>query len=409
MRQAGKIRRSLLIIDVSVAGHHPTYIRRLLESELSSTATIVLAARREMFSHPEILPYSSVFTAHEIESVPDLAALYKNPGTLNVMRASWIIGSLYRTTFERLSKTMDVGLVVVPFLDDCLAGLALPANAFAGTPWMAITMRTMFHFGAERVIAPPLKFGRLRRHLFERILCQNSLAAMLTIDPTLARFARRQRHASYGKIRYLPDPAAHHEGMPSQADARKMLDIPPTARVVLLYGEIAARKGVFALLESAADEACSRRLHVLLAGRYERADLMLEHPAYSTLMAQGRLHRVAGFLDDAGERTVLACSDCMWIGYTGFYLMSGVMVLAGRHGLPVIATREGLIGHWTREHDIGITVDIAERNSVVGALNQLVLEPQQLTRMGQNGIRAFAEHEPAILAQLVAETYALHA
>lgn len=406
MSQLKTLRRALLIIDLSVAGHHPTYIRRLLESELPNTADIVVASRREMFSHPEIRPFKSAFTAYEIEPAPDLSALYATFGTLNVLRASWIIGSLYRKTYETLSKTMDVGFVVVPFLDDCLAGLALTGDAFAGTHWMAITMRTMFHFDAMRVIAPPLRFSRLRRYLFDRLLHQRSLAAMLTIDPTFAQFARRQHDPGYGKIEYLPDPAARHRGMPSQEEARKLLGIAPDARVVLLYGEIAARKGVFALLEAAADEACSRHLHVLLAGRCEQANLVLDHPAYGKLMAQHRLHRVDGFLDDSSERNVLAASDCMWVGYTNFYLMSGVMVLAGRHGIPVIATRDGLIGHWTRERDIGIAVDVGERMSVIGALNQLVLEPQQLSRMGQNGLGVFAEHEPAVLAQLVAKTYA---
>jgi glycosyltransferase involved in cell wall biosynthesis len=409
MRHGSAKRRKLLIIDLSVAGHHPTYVRRLLESELSSSADIILASRREMFSHPEIQPYGAVFTAHAIDPAPDLTDLYRNFSTMNVMRASWIIGSLYRKTYENLSRSMEIGFVVVPFIDDCLAGLALTANAFDGTPWTAITMRTMFHFRTMHVIAPPLKFSRLRRYLFDRVLRQESLVAMLTIDPTLVEFAGRQRHSRYRKIGYLPDPAARHEGMPSKADARRLLNIPPQARVVLLYGEIAARKGVFALLESAADEACSRQLHVLLAGRYEHANLMLEHPAYGTLMAQHRLHRVDGFLDDGAERNVLAASDCMWVGYSNFYLMSGVMVLAGRHGLPVIATRDGLIGHWTREHDIGIAVNVEERASVVAALNQLVLEPQQLTRMGQNGMQVFEEHEPAILAQLIAKICAQRA
>ena len=405
MKYGSDKRRKLLIIDLSAAGHHPTYIRRLLQSELASSADIVLASRREMFSHPEIKPYQAAFTAHEI-AAPSLDALYQNFSTLSVMRASWVIGSLYRKTHETLSRSMDIGLVVVPFLDDCLVGLALAANAFNKTPWMAITMRTMFHFDAMRVTAPPLKARPLRRYLFVRALGQRSLAAMLTIDHTLSEFAKRQSDPSYKKIEYLPDPATRHDVLPTRRDARTQLGIPLDARVILLYGEIAARKGVFALLEAAADAACNRQLHVLLAGRYERAATMLEHPAYRILLDQHRLHRIDGFVDDAGERAVLAAADCMWVGYTDFYLMSGVMVLAGRHGVPVIASRDGLIGYWTRERDIGIAVDTGERASVIAALNQLVQEPERLARMGQNGIIVFAEHEPSVLAQMVAKTYA---
>ena len=109
------------------------------------------------------------------------------------------------------------------------------------------------------------------------------------------------------------------------------------------------------------------------------------------------------FVDDERERTVLAASDCMWVGYTDFYQMSGVMVLSGRHAIPVIATASGLIGYWTKKHNLGVVIDVSSRSSVVGALIQLVREPEIFARMGKNGINVFSQHNPAELQRLVTE------
>ena len=129
-------------------------------------------------------------------------------------------------------------------------------------------MQTMFHYQDMAVIAPRQKFTAIRRFLFYRVLKQKSMIAVLTIDPTLAEFAGKRGAPSLRKVEYLPDPAAYHKVLPSKLEARLQLAIPHEARIVLLYGELSARKGVLLLLQALADAACSRQVHVLLAGRY---------------------------------------------------------------------------------------------------------------------------------------------
>lgn len=398
-------RRNLLILEFSAGGHHPTYIRRLLESDLPNSARIILASRKELFVHPEIRPFADKFTAHELDISPALEMLQKDFSASGLMYSSWKIGELYRRTYRALASTMRIAFVVVPFLDDCLLGLAIPRESFSGTPWLGITMRTMHHFNQLGIVAPRQRLARVRKYLFERILNQKSTAAILTIDPTLAKFARQQIDPRYKTLEYLPDPAAFHANLPSKAHARAQLAIPDDARVILLYGEISARKGVIELLESAADPACSERLHVLLAGRLQDNTLFLHNAPYQSLLERRRVHRVEGFLDDDGERTILAAADCMWVGYTDFYLMSGVMVLSGRHGIPVISSTTGLIGYWTREQGIGICVDLKSRASIVSALNRIVEEPDVLAQMGGKGISVFAKHDPSELQRLVTDKF----
>jgi len=314
-----------------------------------------------------------------------------------------MIGRLYREVCRAVARTGRVDFVIVPFLDDCILGLSLPREAFGGIPWMAITMRTMFHYGEMGVVAPPQRFAGLRRWLLYRALRQNSMRCLLTIDPTLAAFAQKRSEIFMRKIDYLPDPSTLHTALPSKPAARLQLKVPLEACLVVIFGEISARKGVVFLLQAAADPRCSDRIHILLAGRCRDRERLVTSEPFRGLEAAGRIHMVDGYVRGAEERQVIAAADCMWVGHSDFYGTSGVMVLAARHGLPVLATEQGLIGYLARQHRIGVIIQPKNRMSVVAALNRLVEQPEWFAQAGVNGASAFKKHDPAEFQRLVAE------
>ncbi len=395
--------RRLLIVDIASTGHHPSYIRWILDAGLAQSAEVILAGRTQLLEHPEVLASQSAFTRFPIAVPPRLDGLLANWSGLGLIRGSWMIGRLYREVCRAVARTGRVDFVIVPFLDDCILGLSLPREAFGGIPWMAITMRTMFHYGEMGVVAPPQRFAGLRRWLLYRALRQNSMRCLLTIDPTLAAFAQKRSEIFMRKIDYLPDPSTLHTALPSKPAARLQLKVPLEACLVVIFGEISARKGVVFLLQAAADPRCSDRIHILLAGRCRDRERLVTSEPFRSLEAAGRIHVVDGYVRGAEERAVIAAADCMWIGHSNFYGTSGVMVLAARHGLPVLATEEGLIGYMARQHRIGPIIQPKNRMSVIAALNRLVEEPEWFARAGVNGASAFQEHDPAEFQRLVAE------
>jgi glycosyltransferase involved in cell wall biosynthesis len=394
----------VLILNLNASGHHPIYLRWILESGLSRVAELIVASRTELFEHPELAALSTQFTRQEITIDGSIARRMTDFSTFGLIKMSWTIGRLYRDAFSRVSRIAPVDFVIVPFIDDCLMGLAAPRDSFAGVPWMAITMRTMFHYDQIGVIAPRQRFASLRRRLFYRILKQKSLISLLAIDPTLAAFAAGQVDLWMHKIKFLPDPARCHADLPPRAAAKAQLGIPRDVRLVVLYGEIALRKGVLCLLDAAADAACPAAVHVLLAGRSQERDFIENTPAFRRLAAEGRVHTIIGYLNSDQERLVLAAADCMWVGYIDFYGMSGIMVLAGRHAIPLIASREGLIGYLVSRYGIGEVVEPRNRSSVVDALRKLADDPESFERAGEKGVPLFEGHDPLEYQRLVAET-----
>jgi hypothetical protein len=396
----GRPKRVLILEGVPV-GHHPFYVRLLLQSELANSAKLILASPREMFDHPALVAFSALFQRHQIELGTEFEL--QSASSAALMRRSWNLGRLYRRTFIELSKSAPIDFVIVPYLDNCLMGLAAPSETFFGTAWLALTMRTMFHYPTMGVAAPKQSFTMIRRLLIHRILKQKSTAAILTTDPTLAEFAEKRREPWFGKIRYVPDPVSDHHALPSKEAARHRLNIPTQARVVLLYGEIGVRKGASLLVEAAAAPACSQQILVLLAGRYWGPKELLNSQAWQSLAAQGRIHAVNSLIDDELEQLLLAAADCMWIGYTDFYGVSGVMALAGRYAIPVLASEYGLVGHFARKYQLGAIIDPWNQSSIVAALNRLVNEPEFFERAGRNGVPVYQHHTPIALQRVVTD------
>ena len=149
-------------------------------------------------------------------------------------------------------------------------------------------------------------------------------------------------------------------------------------KVVLLYGALHPRKGIQLLLNGAASSSCPENIHILLAGRQSAEVRNLANNSHAVrLKVKGRLHIIDGYVDDQLERLILSASDFMWIGYSHFYRMSGILVLAARHGLPSIYTREGLIGHMGRQFQLGTEIYPDQVDTVVAALARLDADPHQ--------------------------------
>jgi hypothetical protein len=71
--------------------------------------------------------------------------------------------------------------------------------------------------------------------------------------------------------------------------------------------------------------------------------------------------------------------------------MSGVMVLAGKAGLPVVGTAEGEIGRLIVEHHLGAAVNIEKPGEVAHAINGMFNAVLRM-EIGQRARQVFADH-----------------
>ena len=177
------------------------------------------------------------------------------------------------------------------------------------------------------------------------------------------------------------------------ASAREAFGIPLDAKVVLAYGALSERKGIGMLIECASNAECPSNLFVLMAGKQApEITAILAGQASSALKKQNRLKIIDDYISDSEEACLLAAADIMWVGYQGFYNMSGILVLAARHGIPCIVSNYGIAEYLMRKHEFGLTVDPDDGATVLAALREVSRDSGDLAMRGKKAVSAFSRH-----------------
>lgn len=386
--------KNLLIIEPHMNGHHGVYLRWIVQGAVERNLRVFIATFENSLEH-------TIFKTMlgECEEAPEIITL-PLPET-DYMQKSALWGLLrreifYRSLFgrfynEAIQKNIP-DFVFLPYLDYCVYAICLLGSPFGHTPWAGLAMRPAFHFKKMGIIGPRSLLLLPKQLLFLRMLQQKNFRALFTFDPSLCEYLKNKSFSCAEKVYYLRDPA-EFEGDLRKEDARTLLQIPKEAVVILAYGTINYRKGVDILLSAAADPDFPSTVHILLAGRQgPDAERLLRSSLGERLMSSGRLHEINKFLADEEEYMIFKASDIAWLGYRGHYTMSGILVQAGRMGLPVIACKEGLIGWFTEKYELGVALNNLDKKGVIDAINKLVQDKEKFFKYGNAARKCFAGH-----------------
>jgi hypothetical protein len=395
-----------LIAALESSGHRARLVRWLMESEVMRKAEVVLSGPSSLLEHKELVGLQGQFVPQEVSIDEATVALLARSSFAGLVRKQTIYRSLYIRAVRQAKLGGAVDLVILPAADDALDAWAVLGTGFAATPWVGISMRPVFHLGnMSDMVAPSRRDDWIRNKLYRKVLRDRSLHKLLTFDPTMMDFASscfslRERD----RLAYLPDPSLEYD-LPARGASRAELGIPDEAHLVMLYGSLTARKGVSQLVLAASAPQCPTSVHILLAGvQNQEVKQFLQQEEAKALSVSGRLHVLERYLDDRLERTVLSAADWMWLGYSKFYGMSGVLVLAVRHGLPCIFTREGIIGYLGRKFAVGPEIDPDNVQTVVEALQSLTRKPQQYSQALTEARQRFAVHSIEHFRSVISET-----
>jgi glycosyltransferase involved in cell wall biosynthesis len=184
--------------------------------------------------------------------------------------------------------------------------------------------------------------------------------------------------------------------------ARESLGIAKDLKVVLAYGAIAERKGICSLIECASTPQCPPNICVLLAGQQSpEIEDFLAGEASLFLQKQSRLIAINRYISDSEEGELLAAADCMWVGYREFYMMSDILVLASRHGIPCLVSECGVSGYLMRKHRFGLIADPDNKATVLAALQELSSDSGMLAGTGRRAKSAFTRNSITEFQELV--------
>jgi glycosyltransferase involved in cell wall biosynthesis len=185
-------------------------------------------------------------------------------------------------------------------------------------------------------------------------------------------------HGDESLFRELADPAV------DAAALRRRLELPGSARVVLLFGSLSRYKGVDLLLESFARVvATNPDAHLAIAGfANPDFDLAAHRELAERLGVAKRTRWAPGYVPAQEVAAWMELADVAVFPYRELS-QSGALAIALTFGRPVVATRVGAMAEVVRDGETGRLVLPGDAGALAAALGDLLVDRARAARMGE--------------------------
>lgn len=390
---------TILIFDLEVGGHHPGYLRHLLRywSDINVHLIFVVSpafAERHkdvVATETEAEVTWKPITQHEIG--------WYTASRRSLIRRAWIEWQLYYRYAQKLQP--DQGLIM--YIDRFQLPMALRFPLPCSTS--GIFFRPKFHY--QQFVDHPWTCGEQLRVWREQwlwcsALCHTQLKTLFSLDPLAVEPLRTL--GGNTQIIPLPDPV-EFDVQPSDAiiELRQELGLDPARKVLLLFGVIDQRKGIYQVLEAlqqltAAQQA---KLTLLLVGRLAEADRATVLASIAALQQNSSLQIIIQdrFVHDKEIQRYFAVADIILALYQRHVGSSGILLQAAAAGKPVLASNYGLMGELVRQHQLGAVIDSTNSAQIAEAMRKFLkgdpiqsFDCESATQFAQtNSVQRFTE------------------
>jgi glycosyltransferase involved in cell wall biosynthesis len=362
----------LLLFELSADGHYPSYVRYLVEGWNSRRGELlVVVSQRFAQRHGEWMGSERAGVSWNVLSLAETQSL--NPRRYpwqRVQRAcqEWDL-------LDRYIRRLGADHCLLPYLDSRRWPLLLRQPLSCGLT--AIYFRPSFHY--DRLQGQPSRWQyRLERLIVKRMIHHPALKTLLCLDGSaVVPLAALNPQVQVG---YLPDPVAMVRATSQQVETlRQRLKVEPGRRVLLFFGAIHRRKGIYPLLQALRSlGAEASQLCLVLAGEIDPLDAQTVQKRLHQLPSHIQIIRQDQYLAESDLAAYFQMADLVLALYQHHVGMSGVLLRAAVAGRPVLCDRHGLIGSLTERYQLGLVVDATNPDQIAQLLSRWVRSPQQL-------------------------------
>ncbi len=403
IRRPGNDRR-IMLFDLSIKGHHPTYIQHLIEywnqRSLPGHLDIVVSPRF-LTEHADVVALAS----HSSQDKVQFSAITLEEETrLGSRKASF--DRFFRAFREwqllcKYAKSLKASQCLIMYFDTYQAPLAWGVTAPCSVS--GIYFRPTFHYSEFTHYLPSWqdRLQQRRETLFLSRLWQHpQFKILFCLDP----FAVKHLNQFHGSVRavHLPDPVqVSNFSKAEPKDIREDLGIETGRLVFLLFGALTERKGIHQLLEAilALSPTLCQKICLLFVGE-SNIEAALEVKIKEICQIQPiQIVRRYEFVPEQDVQAYFQGADVILAPYQRHVGMSGILLLAAAARKPVLSSDYGLMGEMVQRYKLGLTVDSTIADEIMKGLSRFLLEPPtQLcdqctmkTFAEQNSVERFAD------------------
>ena len=360
----------LLLFDLNPTGHHAGYLHHLIrywqEWDVAGELVVVVSPAF-LTMHPNTVALAQEATTVHLLAISETEENHRQSQSRQVlqMQYEWNLVVDY-------AQQWQVKQVLLMYFDTFQMALVLARRV--PCPVAGIFFRPVFHYEAWG--HPPTN-GReklqqwRKRQLIRFVVRRRALKTLFCLDPfvvpTLDQWAGR--HVAT----YLPDPVEVYPTTEADVTAlRHKLGIESARQVMLVFGQLDERKGLFTLIDALKRLTPAQQANwcLLLVGPVEDSIASALNSSLDTLTSQTavQLVRHHSFVPEPDIQPYFAASDVIMTLYQRHIGMSAVLVRAAAAGKPVLSSDYGLVGQLVKTRRLGQTVDAENPVAVADAL-----------------------------------------
>lgn len=376
---------AILLIDNSVAGHHASYLNGVMKG-LTSTEYIICC-----------LPVGSTLQLDADLSCKNITFEYywlpkkRKDNSLNRFLYDFEIWFIYKKIYNKWKNKIKIQEIFLPYFDPISKPFMLLGSPFKGGALRGIYMR------------PPVKMYETgcswwQKYLFfvvmYRILSVNGLKKLYILDVRVESEVSNNKfllNKGKNRLSLLKDPACSGENIElDDAEAMREYFGIDGKLVLLVFGAISKRKGVYELLDTFLKfENFLEDWVVLMVGQQDTEfEGILNSGRWNILVKKKVILSINSFVEDKDLDIYIRMSDVVWGAYSDHLHMSGVIVRAGMSMKPVICGDGGLIGWYADNAKIGPKINLSSE-SIKNVLVELTSVEKRL-KYGCNGKNEFS-------------------
>lgn len=399
-------RQKLMLFDLSINGHHPVYIRHLIDywyqHKVSDQLDIVVSPSF-MEKHSDVVDLALHCSRNTVNFLAINQADFTGLKARKTLKDRLAYNFQEWKLFCKYARYLNTSHGLLMYFDTCQIPLALGAKApcsFSG-----IYFRPTFHysgFTSQRCSRQAQLQAIKEKVVLARVLHHPKLKTLFSLDPFAVQPIDQLKPKA--NIVHLPDPVQIVTQPQSQVEViKERLGIEPDRKVFLLFGALDSRKGVHQVLEALQllqPELCQATC-LLLVGQIKSTEREAIELKISYLQTHYPVQIIYHneYVPEQEVQAYFNLAHGILATYQQHVGMSGILLQAAAAGKPVLSSDYGLMGEMVRHHQLGVAIDSTKPAEIAIGLAQLLLEkstvlcnPLMMQRFAeQNSAERFAE------------------
>lgn len=397
--------RKLMLFDLSIYGHHPSYIQHFINywSQQESPGSLdIVVSQKFIKEHYDVVKMAADFKIKDINFIaisPEEEANFKSRSSgINRNLRAFQEWKLFCKYAEVLKATQGLIMYLDPYLLPLAVGMQSPCSV------SGIYFRPTFHYPNFSNYTPSWKDWLQQwreKFILNRVLRHPQLKTLFCLDP----FAVKHINTFKSQVRaiHLPDPVLlQTKDEFKLKNLREKLGIKTGKQVFLLLGSLNGRKGIYQLLEAIQllPSALCEQMCLVFVGEANPTDKALIQSKIAAI-SQTQPVQIIEHYEFVPEQDVQAyfhLADVVLAPYQRHVGMSGILLLAAAANKPVLSSNYGLMGEMVQRYQLGIAVDSTVPEEIAkGLQHYLVAPPKELgdRHASRQQMQLFAEQNSA--------------